>query len=135
MDIRTDRQYLINRFSRGFYLMKKAVLSPLCSGLVIPGLGQIINQDLKRGILLLGGILLLFVAGIIKFIRLIHSLFAAGTIDISDPEQIMARLRAEDLTTLWVMTALFLLIWIYSVVDAYVRGRRMDEMEERNRKP
>ena len=135
MDIRTDRQYLINRFSRGFYLMKKAVLSPLCSGLVIPGLGQIINQDLKRGILLLGGILLLFVAGIIKFIRLVHSLFAAGTIDISDSEQIMARLRAEDLTTLWVMTALFLLIWIYSVVDAYVRGRRMDEMEERNRKP
>jgi len=135
LDIRTDRQYLINGFPRGFYLMKKAVLSPLCSGLVIPGLGQIINQDLKKGILLLGGILLLFVAGIIKFIRLVHSLFATGTIDISDPEQIMARLRAEDLTTLWVMAALFLLLWIYSVVDAYAGGRRMDEMEERNRKP
>ena len=115
--------------------MKKAVLSTLCSGLVIPGLGQIINQDLKKGILLLGGILLLFVAGIIKFIRLVHSLFGTGNIDISDPEQIMARLRAEDLTTLWVMAALFLLLWIYSVVDAYVGGRRMDEMEERNRKP
>jgi hypothetical protein len=33
--------------------MQKAIMSPLCSGLVIPGLGQIINQDLKKGIIIL----------------------------------------------------------------------------------
>jgi len=114
--------------------MKKALLSPLCSGLVIPGLGQIINEDLKKGVLLLGGVFLLFVAGIIKLIRLLHSLFGTGNIDISDTERIMARLRAEDLTLLWAMAALFLLIWVYSVVDAYMGGRRMDDREGRHRK-
>lgn len=124
-----------NQFLRDFYLMKKAFLSPLCSGLVIPGLGQIINQDLKKGILLLGGVFLLFIVGVIKLARLIHSLFGAGNIDISDPERIMARLRAEDLTVLWAMAALFLLIWVYSVVDAYMGGRRMDETEQRDLNP
>jgi uncharacterized membrane protein len=115
--------------------MKKAIMSPLCSGLIIPGLGQIINQDLKKGILLLGGIFVIFIAGIIKLIRLIHSIFGSGNIDIADPEMIMARLRAEDLTLLWAMAALFVLLWIYSVVDAYVRGKRIDAMEERDLTP
>jgi len=112
--------------------MKKAIISSLCSAFVIPGLGQLINQDLKKGIILLAGIFLLFVAGIIKLVQLINSLFRSGNIDISDPEMIMARLRAQDPTLLWVMAALFLLIWLYSVVDAYIGGRRIDQKEERN---
>lgn len=115
--------------------MKKAIMSPLCSGLIIPGLGQIFNQDLKKGILLLCGIFVIFIAGIIKLVHLIHSIFRSGNIDISDPEMIMARLRAEDLTLLWVIAVLFVLLWIYSVVDAYVGGRRIDAMEERNFTP
>jgi hypothetical protein len=115
--------------------MKKAIMSPLCSGLIIPGLGQIMNQDLKKGGLLLGGVFLLFIAGIIKLVHLIHSIFRSGNTDISDPEVIMARLRAEDLTLLWAIAALFLLIWVYSVVDAYLGGRRIDEMKERNLTP
>ena len=110
--------------------MKKAIVSTLCSALIIPGLGQIINQDLKKGVLLLGGIFFLFVAGIIKLVRLVNSLFRSGHVDISDPQVIMARLRAENTTLLWVVGVLFLLIWVYSVVDAYVVGRRIDQREE-----
>jgi len=102
------------------------MISPLCSALVIPGLGQIINQDLKKGIVLLGAVFVLFVAGIIKLVRLINTLFRSGNIDISEPDVIMAKLRAEDPTLLWVMAALFALIWVYSVLDAYVRGRKID---------
>lgn len=115
--------------------MKKAIMSPLCSGLVIPGLGQIINQDLKKGILLLGGIFVIFIAGIIKLVRLIHAIFGSGNIDITDPAMIMARIRTEDLTLLWTIAALFILLWVYSVVDAYVGGKRMDAMEERELTP
>jgi hypothetical protein len=112
--------------------MKKALMSPLCSGLVIPGLGQIINQDLKKGGLLLGGVFLLFIAGIIKLAHLVHSIFGSANMDISDPEMLMTRLRAENLTLLWAMAGLFILLWVYSVVDAYIGGRRIDEMEERD---
>jgi len=115
--------------------MKKAIASPLCSGLIIPGLGQIMNRDLKKGGLLLGGVFLLFIAGILKLAHLVHSIFRSGNIDIADPEVIMARLRAEDLTLLWAMATLFVLLWVYSVVDAYVGGRRIDEMEEGNVAP
>jgi len=39
----------------------------LCSGLVIPGLGQILNQQIAKGLILLGLVFLLFVAGALKF--------------------------------------------------------------------
>jgi len=112
--------------------MKKTVVSPLCSGLIIPGLGQIINQDLKKGIILLAAVFLLFVAGIIKLVRLIHAVFRTGHVDLSDPEMIMAKLRAEDLSILWYMAAAFVIIWLFSVVDAYLRGRKIDKSEEGN---
>lgn len=115
--------------------MKKAIVSPLCSGLIIPGLGQIMNQDLKKGGLLLGGVFLLFIAGIIKLIYLVHSIFRSSNIDIADADMIMVRLRAENLILLWALAALFVLLWVYSVVDAYVGGRRIDEMEERDLEP
>ncbi|MBC8420243.1 MAG: hypothetical protein KJ573_00950 [Proteobacteria bacterium] len=110
--------------------MKKAIVSPLCSALIIPGLGQIINQDLKKGIILLGMVFLLFVAGTIKLIRLINSLFKSGTIDLSDSETIISRLRAEDPTLFWYMGAAFAIIWFYSVLDAYVGGKKIDQSGE-----
>jgi len=115
--------------------MKKAIVSPLCSGLVIPGLGQIMNQDLKKGGLLLGGVFVLFIAGIIKLVHLIHSIFRSGNMGSSTPEMIMARLGEQNLTLLWVMTALFILLWVYAVVDAYLGGRRIDKMEKRSLVP
>ncbi|MBC8466816.1 MAG: hypothetical protein JRF52_12850 [Deltaproteobacteria bacterium] len=107
--------------------MKKAVVSPLCSGLVIPGLGQIINQDLKKGIIILAAVFLLFVMGIIKLVYLINAVFRTGSVDLSDPEMIMAKLRAEDPSILWFMAAVFVIIWFFAVVDAYLRGRKIDK--------
>ncbi len=109
--------------------MKKAVVSPLCSGLVIPGLGQIINQDLKKGIILLAAVFLLFMMGIIKLVRLINAVFRTGPVDLSDPETIMTKLRAEDLSILWYMAAAFVIIWVFSVLDAYLRGRKIDSVD------
>jgi hypothetical protein len=109
--------------------MKKALVSPVCSGLVIPGLGQIINQDLKKGIIILAAVFLLFVMGIIKLVRLINAVFRTGNVDLSDPELIMDRLRAEDPSTLWFMAAVFFKIWFFSVVDAFRKGRNIDRSD------
>lgn len=111
--------------------MKKSILSPLCSGLIIPGLGQIINEDVKKGLLLLGGVFAVFIAGIIKLVCLIRSVFGSGTGDIGDPEVIMARLRTQDVALLWILGAVFVVLWIYSVADAYVRGRKRDAVEQK----
>ena len=109
--------------------MQKAIMSPLCSGLVIPGLGQIINQDLKKGIIILCTVFALFVAGIIRLLQIIHSVFRSGYTDLSDPQALMARLGAEGTTMLWCLGVAFTILWIYAVVDAYVGGRRMDQLE------
>ncbi|MFP4086319.1 MAG: hypothetical protein ACLFUL_05955 [Desulfobacteraceae bacterium] len=108
--------------------MKKAIASPLCSAFVIPGLGQIINADLKKGIILLCGVFLLFVLGIIKLVRLIHAVFPPAEISSAPPE-ILNRLRAEDLSVLWYILAAFAILWLYSVIDAFWKGRKMDHIE------
>ena len=75
---------------------------------------------------MLCAVFLLFVAGIIKLVRLINTVFRSGTVDLSDPEMIMAKLRAEDPSVLWVMAVAFAVIWVYSVLDAYLKGRKID---------
>ena len=109
--------------------MQKAIMSPLCSGLVIPGLGQIINQNLKKGIIILCAVFALFVAGTIRLLQIVHSVFQSGHGDISDPQALMMRLRAEDPTMLWLLGVVFAVLWIYAVVDAYVGGKKMDRLE------
>jgi hypothetical protein len=109
--------------------MQKAILSPICSGLVIPGLGQIINQDLKKGIIILCAVFTLFVAGIIRLLQIINSVFRSGHTDLSDPQSLMTRLGAEDMTMLWFLGVAFAILWIYAVADAYVGGRKMDQLE------
>ncbi len=109
--------------------MQKAIMSPLCSGLVIPGLGQIINQDLKKGIVILCVVFALFVAGTVRLLQIVHSVFQSGHTDISDPQALMARLGAEDPTMLWLLGVVFAVVWVYGVVDAYVGGKRMDRHE------
>ena len=104
-------------------------MSPLCSGLVIPGLGQIINQDLKKGIIILCAVFALFVAGMIRLLQIIHSVFRSGHTDLSDPQSLMIRLGAEDSTLLWCLGVAFAILWIYAVVDAYMGGRKMDQLE------
>lgn len=109
--------------------MQKAIMSPLCSGLVIPGLGQIINQDLKKGIIILCAVFALFVAGIIRLLQIVHSVFRSGHTDLSDPQALMAKLGAEDPTMLWIIGVAFAILWIYAVVDAYRGGRKADQLE------
>ena len=110
--------------------MKKAFVSPLCSALVIPGLGQIVNQDLRKGLLLLGSVFLLFIAGIIKLVRLVNAVFRPGEANLADPEIVIARLWENDPSILWYLLAAFASLWLYSVVDAYLKGRKLDQLEK-----
>jgi hypothetical protein len=110
--------------------MKKAIASPLYSAFVIPGLGQILNKELKKGLLLLGGVFLLFIIGIIKMVLLVKAILKPGYLETTDPDQIMARIRAEDPTMLWVILGLFAALWLYSVVDAFLKGKKIDAAEE-----
>jgi hypothetical protein len=113
--------------------MKKAILAPLCSAFVIPGLGQIINQHLIKGGCILFSVFILFVAGIFTLYHLMSATLKAELINPGHSPDIMDRLKAADFSALWYFLVAFTLIWLYSVLDAYLTGRKLDQPGERDR--
>jgi flagellar biosynthesis protein FlhB len=96
--------------------MKKSITAPLCSGLVIPGLGQILNQQIGKGLILLGSVFLLFVAGAVKLAFIITSLSRFR--DLTETPQTAAFSRG-DLFFMAGILGVFAILWVYSVVDAF----------------
>jgi len=118
--------YYSGIFFSSYIIMKKAILSPLSSALVIPGLGQIINRHLKKGVCILAGTFILFIAALITLYQILSAAMEAENINSSESALITERFRAEDFSTLWYLIGAFALLWIYSVVDAYRTGRKID---------
>ena len=114
--------------------MKKAVLAPLCSALVIPGLGQVINQHIKKGVMLLAVDFVLIIAFTIEMYQILRGVIGTGVLNSDEPEMIMERIMAGDHTPLVVLFAAFGVLWIYSIVDAFLGGRKADELEELHEK-
>jgi TM2 domain-containing membrane protein YozV len=96
--------------------MKKSITAPLCSGLVIPGLGQILNQQIRKGLILLGLVFLLFVTGAVKLAFIINSM--TNPLDRAETSQ-RALVSGEDLFFMAGILGAFAILWIYSVVDAF----------------
>ena len=96
--------------------MKKSIAAPLCSGLVIPGLGQILNQEIRKGLILLGLVFLLFITGAVKLAFSIAS--TTGPLDLAEMSS-PAVLGQGDVLFLTVILGAFAVVWVYSVVDAF----------------
>jgi len=110
--------------------MRKYILSPLCSALIIPGLGQIINQNIKKGLWILSIVFVLFILGVIKLFFLVNSLFKGVEVDKVDSGIIMEKLQSESLLLVWVLLIPFAIIWIYSILDAFWTGKKIESQAE-----
>lgn len=96
--------------------MKKSIAAPLCSGLVIPGLGQILNRQFKKGLVLLGLVFVLFVAGAVKLAFLLKAM--AKVPDLGETSR-QAVISPGDIFFLAGALGVFALLWVYAVVDAF----------------
>ena len=110
--------------------MKKYIVSPLCSAFIVPGLGQIINRNLKKGLCILSFVFLLFVAGTIKLAFTLRSILQGQEITQLNSATMGERLQGEDFTLLWVLVILFGVVWLYSVMDAFWAGKKMESRGE-----
>ena len=111
--------------------MKHAIVSPLLSALVLPGLGQIINRQVIKGLALMGGITVIFMGLVVKvFLDLSRVTGDLMTPDLTLPPDASARfwvlIRQQDLTLLYVLLALGLILWLYGIIDAVIAGLRID---------
>jgi hypothetical protein len=97
--------------------MKKSILAPLCSALIVPGLGQIMNQEIKKGGLILGAVFFLFVAGSIKLVFILKSMVSQSGIGPLVPSHLLERFD------LLLILGAFAVIWLYSVLDAFLKAR------------
>ena len=96
--------------------MRKSIAAPLCSGLVIPGLGQILNQQLRKGLILLGLVFLLFVAGAVKLAFIMKAM--ARVPDLADISQQAVVSQAGFFPLAGILGA-FAILWVYAVADAF----------------
>ena len=112
--------------------MKKAFISPLASGLVIPGLGQVLNHQLKKGVVLLLVTLGLFVALLVQLYSIINFMIKHPRLYPFSPDGIMKALADYHPTALFAVIAGFVALWIYSVVDALIYGIKVDQTEDKD---
>ncbi|MFH1091940.1 MAG: DUF5683 domain-containing protein [Pseudomonadota bacterium] len=116
--------------------MKHQLRAALCSALILPGVGQILNRQISKALVMIGVMTGLLVVFIIKLV----SVFSIVMGVMFNPQQAAetGRLPAEaaakyaaDVRVLFIVVGLGLGLWVYSVVDAYLYGRRLGTAEER----
>lgn len=112
--------------------MTKALKGALLSGLVLPGLGQVMLKHYKRGIALtlivLGALIVIVAQATQRVLILLERIKAeGGVIDVSTISNAATQAStASDTAT--VNVALFLIIscWIIGIIDAYRLGTKKD---------
>lgn len=112
--------------------MKQSLRGALFSGLVFPGLGQVILKHHKRGIALMlivlacvSGIVVIAVQKAFAILEMIES--EGGTLDMGTISNAAAQAStASGSFIVNLLLVAILLCWIIGIVDAYRIGKRKD---------
>lgn len=110
--------------------MKKYITSTIASAVIVPGLGQVLNGQIKKGAVLMGIVFIIFIAGVIKLTQVIKAILPGLNLDNLNSEVIMERINVMDISVLRVIIWALVIIWIYSIVDAFIYGKKIEK--ERN---
>ena len=112
--------------------MSKSLMAALLSGLVFPGLGQVVLKRYRRGVVLMVIVLAcLSVIGTIALQRAFAILrqieLAGGAIDIDAILNAATQSSAaSDSLVINYASLLLVVCWIFGTVDAYRIGRKKD---------
>jgi len=109
--------------------MKKYILSPLCSAVVVPGFGQILNRKIKKGVAMMVITFILFIAATVKLTMQIVSEIKKADVDAIN-NLLEFRLSGHDLMGLWVLIGLLAVLWLYSIIDALIDGIKIEREAE-----
>ena len=116
---------------KGFAGMKKYILSPLCSAIIVPGLGQVLNKRVLKGLIIMGLVFILFIMITIKLALIIlEEMEGKDIYALNDLIEIKS--LNGDISSLWVMAAVFVFLWIYSIVDAFFEGLKIERQIKEN---
>ncbi len=114
--------------------MTKAVKGALLSGLVLPGLGQIVLKRYRRGLVLMATVLVSMAVIIVKVVQLAGQIFDSmvtgdGIVDPDAMSQAAAQATAlSESTLINLLQVVIVIFWIYGIIDAYRIGKQQDLM-------
>ena len=112
--------------------MNNSIKGSLYSGLVFPGLGQIILKHYKRGaFFVLATITLMFVTIVHIVLKVLDIVKHLDLENVTlDTDTISEITRSSDSTTTNILILLLTLVWIAGIVDAYILGKKKDKNTE-----
>jgi TM2 domain-containing membrane protein YozV len=116
--------------------MNNAIRAVLLSGLVLPGLGQVVLKRYARGIFLMGMTLIftgvIVVKAVQQALRVLNQIPLDGSpIDMGDIYRAVSQAStASDSRLMYLSLFLLIFCWIYGVVDGYLLGKKMDQIEK-----
>ena len=119
--------------------MKNSIKGALLSGVVFPGLGQVMLKHYKRGIALMLitsiGILLIIVKAVQQALIILNKIeLEGGVINGSTISNVAAQASAISSSLIFTIALLLIILcWIIGIVDAYRIGKKKD-VEERSTK-
>lgn len=111
--------------------MKRAVVAPLLS-LFMPGMGQLINRQPVKGGLMVALVSLLFIATLgLAFYKVSHAIAALDPIPegVDKWAALNVQLVAQGIVWLLIMLALYVVVLIWAVFDAWRGGKALDAAE------
>jgi hypothetical protein len=97
---------------------------------VIPGLGQIINGQTRKGSAILITVFFIFLAGLIWLFQMVRLVADELEPIHPDPTTVFHHIQDKDLTLLWLLLLAFALLWLFSVIDAFLQGKNSDSTQE-----
>ena len=115
--------------------MKKATKGALFSGLVFPGLGQIVLKHYVRGAIIvvtvLGSLTLFIMKAVENALTIVEQMeLEGGSISMEDITEAANRASAASVDpTLNLALVVILFCWIAGTIDAWWVGRKMDLRE------
>ncbi len=116
--------------------MKKSLKAALFSGLVMPGVGQIILKNYKKGILFISTTLICLsyiMVEATKQATLIVDKIVSGEIEMTESAITAAITNASQGAGKPIYTIVITIItacWIISTIDAFISGKKIDEKEK-----
>jgi hypothetical protein len=112
--------------------MKNALKGALLSGLVFPGLGQIVLKQYRKGVSLivvvLSSLIMFVTVAVRQALAVLEKIQAGGgTLDSETIARTANQVTTNQASLLLNLLLLFMICcWVFGVIDAYVMGRRKD---------
>ena len=116
--------------------MSNSLAAALLSGLVFPGLGQVVLKRYRRGVVLMLIVLACLSVLVAKALQRAFAILkqielAGGTIDMDAILSAAAQSSTTSDTLVFNYVSLLIIVcWVFGVVDAYRIGRKRDREEQ-----